>query len=316
MAFSLGTFTKMKTNCSNLFALVLCLTLNAAGADGAPQDNPSTEAKTNAAATPLPPVTYDVKGVFQESRSAGHKAVIAHETIPGYMAGMTMPFNVKDPAEVSGLQSGDKITFRLSVTGTDAWIDEIKKTGERVVIPKAVAPEPMNFVQELEPGALLPDCILTNQSGRAFHLGEFKGRALSFTFFFSRCPLPTFCPLMNRNLAAVQRALQSEVTRTNWQLLSISFDPEFDTPAHLSDYARIYQNDPRHWNFATSGPEEIHKIGGAFGLMFWSENGTISHNLRTVVVDASGRVQKVFTDNEWQPTDLVLEMKKAMEAKP
>lgn len=263
----------------------------------------------------MPPVTYDVKGVFQESRSAGHTAVIAHETIPGYMAGMTMPFNVKDPAEVSGLQTGDKITFRLSVTGTDAWIDEIKNTGERVVIPKPVAPEPMNFVQELEPGALLPDCILTNQSGRAFHLGEFKGRALSFTFFFSRCPLPTFCPLMNSNLAAVQRALRLEVTRTNWQLLSISFDPEFDTPAHLSDYARIYQNDPRHWNFATSGLEEIHKLGGAFGLMFWSENGTISHNLRTVVVDASGRVQKVFTDNEWQPTDLVLEMKKAMEAK-
>ena len=91
-------------------------------------------------------------------------------------------------------------------------------------------------------------------------------------------------------------------------------DLEFHTPAHLSDYARIYQNDPRHWNFATSGLEEIHKLGGAFGLMFWSENGTISHNLCTVVVDASGRVQKVFTDNEWQPTDLVLEMKKAMEA--
>ena len=100
----------------------------------------------------------------------------------------------------------------------------------------------MNFVQELEPGALLPDCILTNQSGQAFHLGEFKGRALAFTFFFSRCPLPTFCPLMNRNLAAVQRALQSEVTRTNWQLLSISFDPEFDTPAHL---CRLRQNLPK-----------------------------------------------------------------------
>ena len=81
--------------------------------------------------------TYDVKGVFQESRSAGQQAVIAHEAIPGYMAGMTMPFNVKDPAEVSGLQPGDRITFRLSVTETDAWIDEIKKTGERVAISKS-----------------------------------------------------------------------------------------------------------------------------------------------------------------------------------
>ncbi len=80
--------------------------------------------------------TYTVKGVFKESRSDGRKAVIAHETIPGYMDAMTMPFNVKTPAELNGLQPGDKITFRLSVTETEDWIDEIKKTGERVAISK------------------------------------------------------------------------------------------------------------------------------------------------------------------------------------
>jgi protein SCO1/2 len=232
------------------------------------------------------------------------------------MAGMTMPFKVKDPVEVSGLQPGDRITFRLSVTETDAWIDEIKKTGERATISKSPSTGPTNVAQELEPGSPLPDCVLTNQSGQPFHPGEFKGSALAFTFFYTRCPLPTFCPLMNRNLAAVQEALQSNVTRTNWQLLSISFDPEFDTPAHLADFARLYQSDPRHWNFATSGPEEIHQLGGGFGLRFWHENGAIYHNLRTVVVDASGRVQKIFTDNEWPPGELIAEMKKAMAAKP
>lgn len=259
---------------------------------------------------------YTVKGVFKESRADGRKAVIAHETIPGYMDAMTMPFNVKRPVELNGLQPGDRITFRLSVTETEDWIDEIKKTGERAAIPKSVQSQPMSFLEELNPGAMLPDFVLTNQSGRVFHMREFKGRALAFTFFFSRCPLPTYCPRMNSNLAAVQQELQADGPRTNWQLLSISFDPEFDTPAHLADYAKLYQSDPEHWNFATSSPEEIRKLGGAFGLMFWHENGTISHNLRTVVVAASGRVQKVFTDNEWQPADLVAEIKKAMAAKP
>jgi len=268
------------------------------------------------AGTPTNATTFRVKGVFQESRSDGHVAVFAHEAIPGYMAGMTMPFNVKNPADISSLRPGDGITFRLSVTGTDAWIDEIKKTGEHRAGPTPEPPVSMEMTPELQAGDALPDCILTNESGRTFHLDDYKGQAMVFTFFYSRCPLPTYCPLMNRNLAAVQKAMQSDSARTNWHLLSLSFDPEFDTPARLAGYGNFYQNDPQHWNFATSSPEEIRKLGSAFGLMFWQENGTINHNLRTVVVDVSGRVQKVFTDNEWKPEDLVAEMKKAMVAKP
>jgi protein SCO1/2 len=257
--------------------------------------------------------TYFVKGVFEESRSAGRQAVIAHEIIPGYMEAMTMPFNVKIPAELNGLRPGDKITFRLSVTDTDDWIDEIKKAGGRGATPKSAQPV-ADAVQELEPGALLPECILTNQSGLIVHMRDFKGQALAFTFFFSRCPLPTFCPRMNNNFAAVLQTLESDATRTNWQLLSLSFDPGFDTPEHLRDFATLQQIDPKHWNFATSSSEEIRKLGGAFGLKFWHENGSFSHNLRTVVVGSSGRVQKVFTGNEWQPGDLVAEMRRAMAA--
>jgi protein SCO1/2 len=260
--------------------------------------------------------TYTVKGVFKESRSAGREAVITHETIPGYMNAMTMPFDVKKPAELGGLQPGDKIAFRLSVTKTDAWIDEIKKTGEPALNSSPAHPLRQSIVPELQPGALIPDCILTNQLEQRVHISDFKGQALAFTFFFSRCPLPTYCPRMNSNLAAVQEALLTDTAKTNWQLLSISFDPEFDTPAHLAEHAKFYQSNLGHWNFATSSPEEIIKLGGEFGLMFWHENGTISHNLRTVVVDASGRVQKVFTDNEWQPAQLVAEIKKAMEVTP
>src|SRR5208337_244293 len=119
-------------------------------------------------------------------------------------------FNVKKPAELADLQPGDRITFRLAVTETEDWIDEIKKTGQGAPISKSAQPQPMNFVEELKPGAMLPDFVLTNQSGQAFHMSEFKGRALAFTFFFSRCPLPTYCPRMNSNLAAVQQELQAD----------------------------------------------------------------------------------------------------------
>ena len=258
-----------------------------------------------------PVTSYLVKGVFLDSRDDGHTAVIAHESIPGYMDAMTMPFMVKNPAELKGLQAGDRIAFRLSVKERDAWINEIKKTpGNDVIIRSVLPAEETGF--ELGPGAMLPDCVLTNQAGLTVHLWDFKGQALALTFFFTRCPLPTLCPRMNNHFAAVQGALQSDASRTNWQLLSVSFDPKFDTPEFLSGFAQAHQSDPHHWNFVTSSPEEIRKFGGNFGLKFWSENGSFSHNLRTIVINASGRVQKVFSGNEWQPAELVVEMQKAM----
>lgn len=260
--------------------------------------------------------TFRVNGVFMEARSAAQVAIIAHDAIPGYMDAMTMPFKVRQPAELTGLQPGDKITFQLSVTETEAWIEDIKKTGVSALVRRSVPPPQQESVPELKAGELVPDSVLTNQAGQTIHLRDFKGQAFALTFFFSRCPLPTFCPRMNNNFAAVQQALQRDVTRTNWQLLSVSFDPSFDTPENLKDFATIHQSDARHWNFATSSPEEIRKLGGAFGLRVRRENGSFSHNLRTAVIDASGSVRKVFTGSEWQAAELIAEMKKAMRTRP
>ena len=250
-----------------------------------------------------------------ESIQGGQQAVIAHERIAGYMEAMTMSFNVKQPAELKGLKAGDQIAFRLSVTEKDDWIDEIKKTGESGAIRRS-APPPADSVKEVKAGGEIPECVLTNQAGQTIRLSGFKGQALALTFFFSRCPLPSFCPRMNDSFAAAQAALQADGSRTNWQLLSVSFDPGFDTPERLREVADVFRSNVRHWSFATSNAEEIRKLGAAFGLKFWHENGTLSHNLRTVVIDASGRLQKVLAGNEWKPEELVAEMRKAMEKKP
>ena len=99
---------------------------------------------------------------------------------------------------------------------------------------------------------------------------------------------------------------------TNWHLLTVSFDPEFDTPAVLKAYAGLYKYEPERWTFATGDLMDITAIGEQFGLAFWhDETGSISHNLRTIVIDASGRVQKVFEGNKWTSDELVEEMVKA-----
>lgn len=258
---------------------------------------------------------YQVKGVLQEVRADGAKAVIQHEEIPGYMEAMTMQLDVRNPKELAGLQPGDQMTFRLLVTEDDAWIDHVQKTGVSVEAGPAPAPSAVGL-PELNPGDPLPDCVLTNQLGQTIRLSDFKGRALTFTFIFTRCPLPTFCPRMNNHFAAVQQALLTANAGTNWHLLSISFDPEFDTPDRLARYAKSYDQQPAHWSFATGATADIRRLGNHFGLRFAPEGAVFNHNVRTVVVDPAGRIQNIFAGNEWQPAELVAALKKAMETKP
>jgi protein SCO1/2 len=259
---------------------------------------------------PPPPAkatVYDVRGVVKKVNATTGRAIIAHEEISGYMAAMTMEFDAAQPAELVGLQPGDLLTFRLEVSDTRSSIAQIRKIG-RAAIPQDTA----TASGLPNPGTPVPNCALVNEQGQPFQLADFKGRALAFTFIFTRCPLPDFCPLMSQHFAAVRRELIAAQLGENWHLLSITIDPAHDTPERLADYAKAFRLQPGRWTFATGDAAEIRKLGAFAGLATTGEGAALEHNLRTVVVDASGRVQKIFTGNEWKPNDLAEEMKRAM----
>jgi len=262
---------------------------------------------------------FQVNGVIVELIPTEKSVRIRHEEVPNYMPAMTMPFEVLNTNELAGLNVGDPVAFRMTVTETTGWIDQIKK---RVVDPTELnqiilpANAPLRIVRDVEPlevGDLLPDYRFTNQLGRAVSLAEFRGTALAITFIFTRCPYPTFCPLMSNNFKAAYAALrQNSSAPTNWHLLEITIDPEFDTPERLKAYAATYQADPQHWSFLTGPLIEVTAITEQFGLQFTREpGGGINHNLRTVVVDPSGRVQKIIPENKWTADELVAEVLEA-----
>ncbi len=266
---------------------------------------------------------FQVKGVVREVLPKDKQVKIEHEKIPNYMEAMTMTFDVRDAKELAGLQAGDEVSFRMVVKNKDGWIDQIKKTGAETPVA-APGPEGFRRVREVEPlneGDRMPDYHLTNELGQAVSLSDFKGQALAFTFVFTRCPFPTFCPRMSDNFQQVQKNLQTLPNGpTNWHLLTISFDPAFDTPAVLKSYATRFEADPKHWTFATGELIDITAITEQFGLMFWRPNpqqaAGISHNLRTVVIDAQGRVQKIFPENTWKVDELVAEIVKGAAKSP
>lgn len=275
---------------------------------GKPTEKFSSEKSSNTNQT-----FYQVKGVVEEVMPDGKTAVIKHEEIPDYMAAMTMPFEAKNTNELRGLKPGDAISFRLIVTDDDGWIDQVKKLNvPPTELPSRPSVRLARDVEMLNVGDTLPDYHFTNQLGRAVSLSDFKGQALAIDFIFTTCPFPTMCPRLSQNFSDAEKKLKVLPNApTNWHLLTISFDPERDTPAVLKSYGERHNYDPAHWSFLTGDLMEITAIAEQFGQVFWSEGGSISHNVRLAIIDANGKVQKIIPENKWTGDELVDELLKA-----
>lgn len=263
---------------------------------------------------------FTVKGVIKELQPDGKTAVIRHEAIPGYMQAMTMPFEVRDTNLLRGLKAGDAVSFKLDVTPTDGWIQAITKLAAAAVAPTATpapppAPETMHVSRALQPldeGDRLPDYHFTNELGETVSLSQFKGQVLAFTFFFTSCPFPEYCPRMTSNFGQAMRELEKMTNApAHWHLLSISFDPANDTPGRLANYALAAEYDKNHWSFLTGDEDQISGLAEQIGENYWHEGASIGHNLRTVVVDPTGHIRNIIPGSKWTVKDFVKDIVQA-----
>jgi protein SCO1/2 len=263
--------------------------------------------KPHSATTTTPAVQrYPVRGVVQSVAPDQLHALIKHEAISNYMAAMTMNFTALDPQVLTGVVAGDLITFTLAITETNDWMENVQRWGQTNAYGLSGPPGWHVVEPELEVGDTLPDYELTDDNHQPVHFADFRGQAVAFTFFFTSCPLPDYCPRMNRNFAETRQLLATNAAApTNWQLLSISFDYGFDSPAVLASYARLYRGaDTNRWRFAVTSSNTLASLAPKVDLSVWREGGTWSHNVRTVVLDPAGKIFRQFDDNQWTPQQL------------
>lgn len=242
------------------------------------------------------PVEGQIIGV-----SADHRQLtINHKDIPNFMPAMTMAYFVKDPHELDGVAQGDLATATLVVNGSEVFLKDVKKTGHAALPSDA---RPVKAMDIMAPGDTVPDDVLIDQGGAPKKLSDWRGKVIAVTFIYTRCPLPDFCPLMDRHFADVQQAIASNnALRGRVHLVSISFDPKHDTPAVLQAHAKGLDADPDVWTFLTGTPDAIGRVAERFGVSVTPERDpgqTITHNLRTAVVDPQGRVTTIYSGNEW-----------------
>ena len=249
---------------------------------------------------------YELKGKVVAVDRAKGEVTISHGDIVGYMPGMTMPFPLRDADALKFVGVGDQIQATLVVNDKEFWL-------ENPVITKSPAgsPDAPPAAAEPQPGTPVPDVKLTNQDGRPIHTSQFKGRALLVTFFYTRCPLPDYCPLMSANFAQINgELLKDPAARQKTHLLSVTLDPEFDRPEVLKSYGSAYAGGNfDNWDFATGDPAEVRRLAEFFGLIYMQQEGQLVHSLRTAVVKPDGTLYKIYRGNEWKPDEVLSEMK-------
>jgi protein SCO1 len=261
---------------------------------------------------PLPQQRYELRGkVVAVDKSQG-TVMVAHEAIPGFMSAMTMSYSLKDRWAFNILKPGQSIHATLVVTGNDAWLEGIVVTEEAKPESKSLAPGESG---QAALGRELPDFQLINQDGKRIHLHQYHGKALLLTFIYTRCPLPDYCPLMSKNFAKIQDAVSHDnALSASTHLLSISIDPEHDEPAVLRTYGLGYMGKSSgrpfgQWEFASGTPEQVRKVAEFFGLKYWSDSGQIVHALVTALIGPDGKVSKLYGGNDWQPADVVSDLR-------
>jgi len=257
---------------------------------------------------------YPLKGKVVAVDKTDRTATISHEDIPGYMPGMTMPFKIKNDADLEMLKPGDEVTATLVVDDLSSWIEitAIVEGGSPLTPTTAVPGEP-------KPGDEIPDFGLVNQDGKRVRMSQYKGKAIALTFVYTRCPQPDQCTLMSTNFAAIDRQLQAQPDAyAKTHLLTISFDPDYDTPKVMRSYGashsgRYSDETFQHWEFLTGSQDEVKGIAQFFGLRYFhdteSADEQVIHSLRTAVIGPDGKLVKLYRGNEWKPEEIAEDLK-------
>lgn len=274
----------------------------------------STACLAGACSPAEPPRVYSFTGQILAVHPDRGEITVRHGDIEGLMPAMTMSFPVADRTLLDGWVPGDTVAGTLEVSESLGRITKLDRTGHEPL------PEDSNAVGFaaglLEIGDPLPDAALIDQQDRRRSLSEWTGTPTLITFIYTRCPLPNFCPLMDRNFATIQRQVAADPALSGRvRLISVSFDPDYDTPVVLAAHAATLGADPAVWTFLTGDRVTVDRLAARLGVGVVrgaDPSGEITHTLRTALVGADGRLARLYAGNGWTPAEVLADLRDAL----
>jgi protein SCO1/2 len=232
--------------------------------------------------------THMVEGLVLGVAPAEQTIRVSHKEIPGVMPAMAMPFKVRSSQELLNLAPGMRVRFELVLDPPNSHArkiraipadNSIEEDGRKILLAPPKERVPL--------GSPVPDFTLTTHEGKTWTLAAARGRVVVIQFLYTRCPMPEVCPRLSATYASLQRRFAA---RPDMLLLSVTLDPVHDTPAILSRYADLWRANAANWLFATGTTEQIRLAAARFGIIFWPEEGVITHTSNIAVIGRTGRL--------------------------
>jgi protein SCO1/2 len=286
-----------------------------AGCTKQPEAGSATAATT---AEPVVPgeVRHPLKGEILSADTERSVLIVTHDEIKGYMPAMTMEFKVAR-ADVANAKAGQRIRAELVERSGDyylekIWPDDTVTVAALDAATRALAQDTAIRGKSAyrEIGEQLPGFTLLDQEGRTVSANRFRGRRVVLNFIFTRCPVATMCPAATMRMAQLQKAAREAGAR-DFELVSVSLDPEYDTPGVLRDYAEARGLNTSNWSFLTGPDAAVRNLLAQLGVIREFEGATIKHTLATVLIDEQGRIIHRADGSTWPIEDFVRRLKKA-----
>jgi protein SCO1/2 len=258
---------------------------------------------------------FVVEGQIIGFSDSDNRIFINHEEIPGYMDAMTMPFTIRNRQEIELFTIGDAIRFEFHVSPDSSWIQNIERIPDSLLNLVSV---PSRFGQlhgndgqsPIKVGERVQAFSMLDQDGNRFDSESLRGGITVLTFIYTSCPVPDFCPLMSTNLDNINRNLTKD-EREKVTLLSISFDPENDTPEVLKEYAKKYLQTSNHL-YLTGDVETTKQVTTQFGIFTTFATDQIIHNLQTAILDKDLNVISLYSGNKWTVEQVLNDVRKQL----
>ena len=264
-----------------------------------------------AAAAQEYPVTGMVVGVDRAHRTF----TASIQAIPNFMQAMTMPFEVRQEADLQGLAPGVVVAFTLRVDRSTSRAEGIRVVQFQNTEQDPFSASRLKLLNELASrgarassdavalGAVVPDFTLVDQTRRTVRLSQFRGKVVVANFIYTTCALPNFCLRLANNFGVLQKRFAKQLGR-DVVLLTVSFDPQHDTPEVLATYAAQWKANPDTWRFLTGPPSDVERACRLFGVHAFADEGLFDHSLHTVVIDRQGRLAANIEGNQFTATQL------------
>ena len=276
----------------------------------------STAANATAAAGETAEKRYPLTGEIVKIDAVRRTLLVRHEAIPAFRPAMTMEFSV-GAGDLANAKEGQRIRAEL-VMGKDddarlekIWVvDPVAEATVRAAagsLRQDTAIRGKSAYREV--GETLPDFALYDQNGKVVSATRFRGKQVMLNFIFTRCPVATMCPAATAKMTMTQRQAR-EAGVANIEFVSITLDPDYDTPGVLKDYALSRGIDLANFSLLTGPEKAIKDLLTQFGIIAEFDGSILKHTLATLLIDEHGKIVWRADGSQWSPDDFVAKMHK------